>query len=281
VRFFQPYRPWAVLLLWVGILVSKTNAATPPSAPASTATSSTALPPLDAVLQRVMQTSAVENAEYHQFNQHYFYTREKVTEFFDNAGNLKSRQDRQSTNDPTPVSVPLTIPVPDPAPGPTVRPVDSVKQGQKADPPNIHGVALGKKEDLMSPDIIKRFKLTMVGRDTINGRPALVIDFEPVSDSLPVLNIKDRFINSVEGRAWIDENDFTLEKVYLHLKQKVSVLGGIAGSVSKFSFSFDRERTPDGFWFTRDLDWHVEAREATLHRVVDHHEEILGVQKVR
>jgi hypothetical protein len=274
VRFFQPYRPWAVFLLCVGIVVSRANAATPPSAP-----SSTVLPSLDTVLQRVMQTSAVENTEYHQFNQHYFYTRQKVTEFFDNAGNLKSRQERQSTNDPTPVSVPLTIPVPDPAP--TVRAVDSVKQGQKADPPNIHGVALGKKEDLMSPDIIKRFKLTLVGRDTINGRPALVIDFEPVSDSLPVLNIKDRFINSVEGRAWVDENDFTLEKVYLHLRQKVSVLGGIAGSVSKFSFSFDRERTPDGFWFTKDLDWHVEAREATLHRVVDHHEEILGVQKVR
>ena len=133
----------------------------------------------------------------------------------------------------------------------------------------------------MNPDIVKRFKLTLVGRDTINGRSALVVDFAPASDSLPILNIKDRFINSVEGRAWVDENDFTLEKVYLHLRQKVSVLGGLAGSVSKFSFSFDRERTPDGFWFTRDLDWHVEAREATLRRVVDHHEEILDVQKVR
>ena len=260
------------------ILASKANAAAPPSAPDSSALASSVLPPLDIVLQRVIQTSADENAEYHQFNQHYFYTREKTTEFFDGAGNLKSRQDRQSTNNPTPVSVPLTIPTPDPAP---VRADTPEKQAQKTDPPNIHGVALGKKEDLLNPDIIKRFKLTMVGRDIINGRPALVIDFEPVSDSLPVLNIKDRFINSVEGRAWVDENDFTLEKVYLHLRQKVSVLGGIAGSVSKFSFSFDRERTPDGFWFTKDLDWHVEAREATLHRVVNHHEEILGVQKVR
>ena len=228
-----------------------------------------------------MQTSLDENSEYHKFNQHYFYTREKVTDFYDGAGKLKQRHERESTNNPVPVIVSDPQPAAPVVPAVSGKGAAQKKEEQKSDPPNIHGVALGKKEDLMSPDIIKRFKLTLVGRDTINGRPALVVDFEPVSDSLPVFNIKDRFINSVEGRAWVDANDFTLEKVYLHLRQKVSVLGGLAGSVSKFSFSFDRERTPDGFWFMRDMDWHVEAREATLQRVVTHHEEILSVQKVR
>ena len=263
------------------ILVSSARAATPPSAPDPSAPDSAALPPLETILQRVQQTSLEENSEYHQFNQHYFYTREKVTDFYDGSGKLKQRHERESTNNPAPVIVSDPRPTAPVVPAVSGKEEAQKKESQKSDPPNIHGVALGKPKDLMSPDIIKRFKLTLVGRDTINGRPALVIDFEPVSDSLPVFNIKDRFINSVEGRAWVDANDFTLEKVYLHLRQKVSVLGGLAGSVSKFSFSFDRERTPDGFWFMRDLDWHVEAREATLQRVVDHHEEILDVQKVR
>jgi hypothetical protein len=248
--------------------------------PGVNAAASSPLPPLETVLKRVMETSAVENAEYHQFNEHYFYTRDKVTEFFDGAGKLKQRHEKQSTNNPAPpliVSTPVFVPIPTHV----LRVTSSRKEAQTAEPPNVHGVALGKKEDLMNPDIVKRFKLTLVGRDTINGRSALVVDFAPVSDSLPILNIKDRFLNSVEGRAWVDEKDFTLEKVDLHLKQKVSVLGGIAGSVSKFTFSFDRERTPDGFWFVRDLNWHVEAREATIQRVVDHREEILGVQKIR
>jgi hypothetical protein len=236
------------------------------------------LPPLQAVLQHVIETSEVENAQYHVFNQHYFYTRDKVTEFFDGSGKLKQRHERETTNNPAPPEiVSALIPAAIVESGIAATPVEA----QKAEPPNIHGVALGKKEDLLNPDIIKRFKFTLAGRDTINGRPALIVDFHPASDSLPVLNIKDRFINSVVGRAWVDEQDFTLEKVDLHLKQKVSVLGGLAGSVSKFSFSFDRERTPDGFWFTRDLNWHVEAREATIQRVVDHHEQILGVQKIR
>jgi hypothetical protein len=264
-KFFLPLG--LLSIFGVATFVSKADAAT-----VST------LPPLQAVLQHVEETSAVENVQYHEFNRHYFYTRDKVTEFFDGSGKLKQRHERESTNNPAPPEIVSTlIPAAMEMAGTTATPVEA----QKAEPPNIHGVALGKKEDLLNPDIIKRFKFTLAGRDTINGRPALIIDFRPASDSLPLLNIKDRFINSVEGRAWVDEQDFTLEKVDLHLKQKVSVLGGLAGSVSKFSFSFDRERTSDGFWFTRDLNWHVEAREATIQRVVDHHEQILGVQKIR
>ena len=237
---------------------------------------SPALPSLDLVLQRVLQTSAEENAEYHLFNQHYFYTREKVTEFFDANGHLKSRQERQTTNNPVPVPL-LSAPHPVPAV------LTTAPRGKEtaANQPNIHGVALGKKEDLLKPEVVNRFKYTLEGREMLNGRPALIVDFQPISDNLPVFNLKDRFIDSIAGRAWVDEADFTLEKVDLHLMKKFTAFGGLAGEVSKFSFSFLRERTPDGFWFTRSLDWHLEAREAAFERVVTHHEEILGVQQIR
>jgi hypothetical protein len=230
------------------------------------------LPSLQTVIQRVMETSAAENAQYHLFNQHYTYTRKKETEFYDAAGDLKGREQKESINNPTPSQV-LS------APPPAVR---MVAEHRKTDDssPSIEGVSLGKKEDLLNPDLIKRYKITLVGREILNGRPALVVDFKPASSNLPILNIKDRFLNCFAGRVWVDEGDYVLEKVDIHLNQKVTVLGGLAGTVSKFTFSFDRERTPDGFWFTRDLNWHLEAREATYQRVVLHHEEIDGVQKM-
>lgn len=230
------------------------------------------LPPLQTVIQRVMQTSAEENAQYHVFNQHYYYQRERVTEFFDGSGNLKSREQKQTTNDPN-----RSVVIARPQSARQTLSMADRKMG--AQPPSIHGVSLGKKEDLINPDLIKRYIITITGRETINGRPALVVDFKPASKDLPVLNIKDRFLNCVAGRAWVDEGDYVLEKVQLHLTQKVSVLGGLAGTVSKFTFSFDRDRTPDGYWFTRDLDWHIEAREATFDRLVTHHEEVMSLQK--
>jgi hypothetical protein len=112
-----------------------------------------------------------------------------------------------------------------------------------------------------------------------NGRSTLIVDFKPASSSLPVLNIKDRFINSMAGRGLIDEQDDTLVKVDIHLMQKVSLLGGAAGTVYKFTFSFGRERTPDGYWFTRDMNWRLEVQEATYKRVIVHDEKITGLQK--
>jgi hypothetical protein len=229
-------------------------------------------PPLPTVIERVMQTSAMESAEHRIFNDHYSYTRQKVTEFYDAAGNLKDRQTRESTNTPSPEVVIA-------APQPAVRQVAYHKGEADADGPSVHGVSLGKKEDLLNPDLIKRYTITIVGREMINGRPALILDFKPASDSLPILNIKDRVLNCIAGRAWVDEGDYVLEKVQLHLTQKVSALGGLIGTISKFSLSFDRDRTPDGYWFTHDLNWSLEAREATYQRVVIHHEQISDVQK--
>jgi hypothetical protein len=233
----------------------------------------TPLPSLQAVLPRVAETSAAENAEYHVFNQHYYYLRHKVTEFYDGSGNLKERDEKQTTNNPVQATVTAA-----PPPAHPMRATAFGKQAMDLGP-SVHGVSLGKKEDLLNPDLLKRYTLTMAGREVINGRPALIVDFKPVSDNLPIFNIKDRFLNCVAGRAWVDEQDLVLEKVEVHLTQKVSVLGGLVGSVSKFTFSFDRERTPDGFWFTSDMAWHLEAHEATIARTVDHHEYVTDLQK--
>jgi len=63
----------------------------------------------------------------------------------------------------------------------------------------------------------------------------------------------------------------------LHLSAPVSVLGGLVGAVQKFSFSFNRQRTPEGIWITQDSDWHLEGREVFIKRIVDYHEEITDV----
>jgi len=233
----------------------------------------TSLPSLQTVIPRVAETSAEESAQYHVFNQHYYYLRHRVTQFYDGSGNLKTSSEKETTNNPAQVIV-----VAPPALVHPTRTLASPKQAADQGP-SVHGVSLGKKEDLINPDLLKRYTLTITGREMINGRPALIVDFKPASNDLPIFNIKDRFLNCVAGRAWVDEQDMVLEKVHVHLTQKVSILGGLVGSVSKFTLSFERDRTPEGLWYTRDLAWHLEAHEATIARVVDHHEYVTDLQK--
>jgi hypothetical protein len=66
----------------------------------------------------------------------------------------------------------------------------------------------------------------------------------------------------------------------LHLTEKVNVLGGVVGSVWKFTYAFTRVRTPEGYWFCRRMDWHLEGREVVFDRIVDYHERKLKEQKI-
>jgi hypothetical protein len=225
------------------------------------------LPPLATVLSNAVQTARLESVNDHNFNQHYFYTRTKVTEYHNAAGDLKKHEEKQIVNDPARKRA-------------QAAKINPPKAGSPSDTQtNVRGKAADEKDFTFNDDFLKRFTCTLVGREMINGRSALVIDFKPSGDNLPVNNIKDKFINHAAGRAWIDESDYALVKGQAHLTQQVNIFGGLAGAVWKFTYSFDRERTADGLWFPRDVDWHLEGREVVIDRIVDYHEKTTGVRK--
>jgi hypothetical protein len=132
----------------------------------------------------------------------------------------------------------------------------------------------------LNEDLLKRFDFTLSGREVVNGRPALIVDFKPASRKPPEKSIKDRFINKAAGRVWVDEADYAMVKADLHLTEKVNVVGGLVGAVAKFTLSIQRERTPEGLWFIRKQNWHLEGREVFIRRQVDYHEEYKDVRKV-
>ena len=62
--------------------------------------------------------------------------------------------------------------------------------------------------------------------------------------------------------------------------EQVDVLGGLVGAVWKFTYAFTRVRTLEGYWFARNMDWHLEGREVVFNRIVDYHERKLNEQKI-
>jgi hypothetical protein len=143
---------------------------------------------------------------------------------------------------------------------------------------NIRGKALQVK-DYSLTNLVSRFQVTLAGREMVNGRSSFVLDFVP-RKNLPVHSYKDNFINKAAGRVWVDELDYAIAKADVHLTQQVNVLGGILGAVWKFTYSFDRARTPEGLWFSRHVDWHLEGREVIFNRIVDYHEQKINERKV-
>jgi hypothetical protein len=227
------------------------------------------LPPVAAVIQAALARAATEDDNDQAFDRLYQYQRTRLTEFRDGQGQLKSREEKITGNGTR------TDP---PAP---VTPVNSAVHDEPLSEThsNIHGKAL-KVKDYSLAELVTRFQFTLDGRETINGRPALVLEFQPDSDHLPVHSYKDNFINKAAGRVWVDESDYAIAKADLHLTQRVNVFGGLLGAVWKFTYSFERERTPEGLWYARRVDWHLEGREVVFNRIVDYHEQKADAKKV-
>ena len=230
-------------------------------------------PSLTPILQHVEERARLEADNDRAFDQRYSYSREKITEFRNAAGQLKKREDKTSAHQPNP---------PSPAPAPVAK-ANAIPQKNDAvtdTHSNVRGQAFKKNDFLLNEDLLNRFQLKLAGKEPVNGRPAWILDFVPTNRELPARNLKERFINKAAGRIWVDAVDYSLVKVNMHLTKQVSVALGLAGAVWKFTYSFERRRTDDGLWFTRQVDWHLEGRELILRRVVDYHEETTDLRKV-
>jgi hypothetical protein len=222
------------------------------------------LPSLEAIIKNAVEHSKKEPENDRLFQQRYEFIRTKVTEYRNGDGELTKRDQKASTNH---VRVATAA---KPKPKPAVTTPKTQSQAKPSD-------RIDKKDILLNQDFFSRFQYTLIGRDQIAGRPVLVLDFKPLNKKLPNNDFKDRFINIAAGRLWMDEEDFALAKADVHLTEKVNVIGGIVGAVAKFSCALDRERTADGLWFTRAMDWHLEGRAVLVHRTIDYHEEKTGV----
>ena len=259
----------AVLLSLVRLAPAQTNDVSLDAKP---------LPTVDFLLQQVVARAVKEDTNDDLFAMNYQYTRTRTWEYRNSSGQLTSHEEKSSVeNKPLRIAARAAKLAAEsrPTPPPPVVPDEPVSETHS----NIRGKAL-KVKDYSIPNLIKRFQFTLVGREMLNGRPTLVANFKPINDHLPVNQFADKFINKAAGRVWIDEEDYAIAQAHLYLTQQVDVLGGLVGAVWKFTYAFTRVRTPEGYWFARNMDWHLEGREVVFNRIVDYHERKLNEQKI-
>jgi hypothetical protein len=237
------------------------------------------LPKPEDIIKSAVKRSEVEAQNDIDFKQRYYFVRSKLTEIRNFEGELKKSDLRVSTNYPPKV---IVAPKPKPETEPVAMPVvRSPKAEQLASSGANKAVArkFDKNQFQFNDDLVGRYDFKLIGREVTNCYSLLVLDFTPKKTKLPEDGIRDRLINRVAGRVWIDEREFAVKRCTLQLLESVSIIGGIVGEAQKFEYSFDRERTEDGLWYVRDSAWHLEGREVIVHRKADYHETRTEVRK--
>jgi hypothetical protein len=234
------------------------------------------LPKVEEVVKRAVERGKLEPENDTNFKLHYYFVRSRITEIRNVEGKLKKTRTKISTNAP---AAWLTAAPPEPAEPVVV--INSSKQGEPAAPSSPQALPrkFDKNQLKLSDDLVERFDFKLVGREITNGCSALVLDFAPKKKKLPENGLRDRVVNRMAGRVWVDEREFAIRKATLRLTESLSIVGGIVGEARKFEYSFHRERTDDGLWYVTNSEWHLEGREVLVQRQADYRETRTLVRK--
>jgi hypothetical protein len=184
------------------------------------------LPEVDEVLQRLIQRSQSDNPI--QPHGAYLCTKQTLTEEMDSQGRVTERKVK-------------------------VRETESRPDGATA--ANKWGSENGIGLDAQ---LLRRYHFSLLKREDINGRPALLLTFVPKVPPAPVRHFQDRLLNRAMGTLWVDEEDYELVKANICLGEPVSF--GIFGAVDALNFAFERERSDSGNWLTHWTETYVKAR---------------------
>lgn len=219
----------------------------------ATSPEAASLPPVETVVERALVRAQKETENDRAFKATYQYKRSKTTEYRNVRGHLTKRKAKTDVNEPA------------------LRDNGESTTNAAWGGTNVvsSDTRVHKRDFLAHTNLVKRFTFELQGRELVQGRPALIVDFKPLNRKLPAADLKEKFLNHTAGRIWVDEVDYALVKAEARLLDEVNIVGGLIGTVHKFNFSFGRERTQDGLWYTRLLTWHLEMREVLVQKVID------------
>ena len=116
------------------------------------------------------------------------------------------------------------------------------------------------RENFLTPELVAKYRFTLIGSECVHGRPAYELKFEPKAPDLPVKQMIDRLLNHLSGTVWIDEEEFEIAKAEIHLDSEVTLWHGVLASLKRFTLSLERTRIDNGVWFNRAATGDFEGR---------------------
>src|SRR5690348_6559245 len=124
----------------------------------------------------------------------------------------------------------------------------------------------------LDDQFLNHFKFDAVGREDLNGRSSYIITVLPRRMNLPIRSNMEKIFTHLQGKVWVDSQDFTLVKCELHLVEPTSFYG-ILGSIRQLDLRLQRRWVENKVWLMEKLDYTVDARKLfTPIRVRQHSE---------
>jgi hypothetical protein len=117
-----------------------------------------------------------------------------------------------------------------------------------------------KREDEIIDEMFRMYAITMAGRETVSGLPAIMLDFQMRPDHKP-RSRETKLMARVAGRAWVGESDFQLIRVDARSIGDISLGFGLLAKLAKGArMQFQRVRVNDEVWLPASARFTGSAR---------------------
>lgn len=106
-----------------------------------------------------------------------------------------------------------------------------------------------KRPDMrLTPELLARYIFVVRSREVWEGRPVLELTFTPRFPESNGDSMSDRVLNRLAGTLWVDEEDGEMARVAVRLNHRATFLGGVLGSLEKFTLVLESRRVEPGVW---------------------------------
>lgn len=96
-------------------------------------------------------------------------------------------------------------------------------------------------------EILKAFRFELAGEETVEGRPAWIVNAIPRSDYKPP-NQRMQLLAHLRATVWVDEKDFCWGRLEAEAQDAVSIGFGLARLEKGARLYFEQIRMTDGTW---------------------------------
>lgn len=129
--------------------------------------------------------------------------------------------------------------------------------------------SLRDKDRLAVEEIVEKYRFRMEGTEPMEGRPTIILSFEPRARDLPKKRQLDTLLNRIRGKVWIDEGSHEVRRIEYSSDGKIKLLWGIAGSFSKVEGTLERKPIEGAdLWAPSRFEVYLKGRSGfrSLHR---------------
>lgn len=138
------------------------------------------------------------------------------------------------------------------------RPLPAERMAQEDRKAREKAAAIGKGEvateevGMRLSAILARYAFNTLGRENVEGRPAIVLDFTPRPGKRALDS--DNVLRKLAGRIWVDEAEGEVVRAQVRNTGGIKIAFGLGASVSNLEVSMEFGKVDDVVWLPRKVD---------------------------